>query len=371
MSATYPLPVSPDTTAPAATPLLSVEKLKTYFNTPRGVVRAVDGVSFSVERGKTRAIVGESGCGKSMTALSLLQLVPEPAGYIDSGRVLFEGSDLLDLTWEQMRSVRGKDIGIIFQEPMTSLNPTFTIGYQIREAMLLHGKTHAQADKRAVELLDRIGLQNPAQALRQYPHELSGGMRQRVMIAIALANQPKLLIADEPTTALDVTVQAQILALIRELQAETGMAVLLITHDLGIVAEVSDYVSVMYAGQVVEDAPTRDLFKNPLHPYTKGLFASLPARNRRGQDLATLEGTVPDAANWPKACRFAPRCAFRWESCDTIKPKLHPPGAGRPVRCHIYDPEIPGKPNVERAEAEHLTGAVSDVVVAPSAGGAK
>ena len=298
-----------------------------------------------------------------MTALSLLQLVPEPAGYIESGRVMFEGSDLLDLTWEQMRGVRGKDIGIIFQEPMTSLNPTFTIGYQIREAMTLHGKTQNQATARAMELLGRIGLEDPAHALRQYPHELSGGMRQRVMIAIALANQPKLLIADEPTTALDVTVQAQILALIRELQAETGMAVLLITHDLGIVAEVADHVSVMYAGQVVEDAPTRDLFKNPLHPYTKGLFASLPARNRRGQDLATLEGTVPDAANWPPACRFAPRCPFRWESCETIKPKLRPPGADRPVRCHLYDPEIPGQPNLERAQADHLTGNVTADVV--------
>ncbi len=340
-------------------PLLSVENLRTYFNSPRGVVKAVDGVSFTVEKGKTRAIVGESGCGKSMTALSLLQLVPEPAGYIDSGRIVFENRDLLDLTWDQMRSVRGKDIGMIFQEPMTSLNPTFTIGYQIREAMTLHGKTNQEAEARALELLGRIGLENPAQALRQYPHELSGGMRQRVMIAIALANRPKLLIADEPTTALDVTVQAQILALIRELQAETGMAVLLITHDLGIVAEVADDVSVMYAGQVVEDATTRDLFKTPLHPYTKGLFASLPARNRRGQDLATLEGTVPDAANWPKACRFAERCGYRWAECDTIKPKLNPPGANRPVRCHLYDPSVPGRPNLEKAQADHITGDVT------------
>ena len=340
-------------------PLLQVQDLKVYFDTPRGVVRAVDGVSFTVNRGETRAIVGESGCGKSMTALSLLQLVPEPAGYIDSGRILFEGKDLLNRSWDQMREIRGKDIGMIFQEPMTSLNPTFTIGYQLREAMIIHGKSKDEADKRGIELLERIGLKNAAQTMRQYPHELSGGMRQRVMIAIALANRPKLLIADEPTTALDVTVQAQILSLIRELQAETGMAVLLITHDLGIVAEVADKVSVMYAGQVVEDASTRDLFKNPLHPYSKGLFASLPARNRRGQDLATLEGVVPDAANWPAACRFAPRCAYRWNSCETIAPILRPSGADRPVRCHIYNPEIPGRPDQSRAEIDHVAGNVT------------
>jgi oligopeptide/dipeptide ABC transporter ATP-binding protein len=325
--------------------LLQVENLKTYFHTPRGIAKAVDGVSFSVEKGETRAIVGESGCGKSITALSLLQLVPEPAGYIESGRILFEGKDLLDRTWEQMREVRGDDISMIFQEPMTSLNPVYTVGWQIEETMRAHGKNAATARARALELLDRVGIKDPSGALRQYPHELSGGMRQRVMIAIALANRPKLLVADEPTTALDVTVQAQILALIRELQKETGMAVLLITHDLGIVAEVADTVSVMYAGQVVEDAPTRELFKNPRHPYTRGLFASLPARNRRGQDLATLEGVVPDSAAWPKGCRFADRCKYTWESCHTIAPTFHPTGSDRPVRCHLYDPNISGRPS--------------------------
>ncbi|MES2462827.1 MAG: ABC transporter ATP-binding protein [Armatimonadota bacterium] len=348
-------------------PLLSVENLRTYFSSSRGTVKAVDGVSSTVNRGETRAIVGESGCGKSMTALSLLQLVPEPAGYIDSGRILFEGKDLLDRTWSEMREVRGKDIAMIFQEPMTSLNPVYNIGYQIREAMSVHGKGAAEATDRAIHLLGRVGLDNPAQALRQYPHELSGGMRQRVMIAIALANQPKLLIADEPTTALDVTVQAQILGLIRELQRENEMAVLLITHDLGIVAEVADQVSVMYAGQVVESADTRSLFKDPRHPYSKGLFASLPARNRRGQDLATLEGIVPDAANWPPACRFAPRCPFRWESCDTILPKLHPPGSDRPVRCHIYDPTIPGRPNLEKAKALNIAGDVTSDIAPTTA----
>lgn len=329
-------------------PLLQVENLRTYFTVPGNkVARAVDGVSFTVSRGETRAIVGESGCGKSITALSLLQLVPEPAGYIESGRILFEGRDLLDLTWEQMRAVRGKDIGMIFQEPMTSLNPTYTIGWQLAEAMTIHGKGQSEAVARAVELLGRIGLANPELVLKQYPHELSGGMRQRVMIAMALANRPKLLVADEPTTALDVTVQAQILALIRELQEEMGMAVLLITHDLGIVAEVADTVSVMYAGQVVEDTTTSALFKSPQHPYTRALFASLPARNRRGQDLVTLEGIVPPPTAWPKACRFAPRCAFRQDVCDTTPPKIlsknseQVGGDGRPTRCHIYDPEIP------------------------------
>jgi oligopeptide/dipeptide ABC transporter ATP-binding protein len=327
-------------------PLLQVENLRTYFSSSRGTVKAVDGVSFTVNKGETRAIVGESGCGKSITALSLLQLVPEPAGYIDSGRILFEGKDLLDLTWEQMRSVRGKHISMIFQEPMTSLNPTFTIGWQLREAMTIHGKDSLAATNRAIELLGRVGLKDPAQTLRQYPHELSGGMRQRVMIAMALANEPQLLIADEPTTALDVTIQAQILALIRELQQETEMAVLLITHDLGIVAEVADEVTVMYAGQVVEEAPTRLLFKEPRHPYTRGLFASLPARNRRGQDLATLEGTVPDAANWPVGCRFTDRCAYRFGSCPVIPPKEHPADSDRPVRCHLWDPDIPDRPSI-------------------------
>jgi oligopeptide/dipeptide ABC transporter ATP-binding protein len=312
-------------------PLLQVENLRTYFRSSRGAVKAVDGVSFTVEAGKTRAIVGESGCGKSMTALSILQLVPEPAGYIASGRILFGGVDLLDRTWNEMRAVRGKEIAMIFQEPMTSLNPTLTIGYQLREAMTIHGKSAAEAEKRAIELLGRVGLRDPQLTLRQYPHELSGGMRQRIMIAMALANRPKLLIADEPTTALDVTVQAQILGLIRELQQETGMAVLLITHDLGIVAEVSDDVSVMYAGQVVEEAVTPELFARPRHPYTQGLFASLPARNRRGQDLATLEGIVPDAAAWPVGCRFTDRCACRFELCPIVAPAFVDG-----VRCHLY-----------------------------------
>lgn len=340
-------------------PIIQVENLRTYFDTSRGTAKAVDGVSFSINRGETLAIVGESGCGKSMTALSLLQLVPEPAGYIAGGRVLFEGRDLLAQTWEAMRSIRGKDIGMIFQEPMTSLNPVFTVGNQLIEAMEIHDTaTGNAAHQRAVEALDRVGLKNPAQVLRQYPHELSGGMRQRVMIAMSLVNEPKLLIADEPTTALDVTVQAQILRLLNKLQSETGMAILLITHDLGIVAEVADRAAVMYAGQFVELATVSDLFQEPRHPYTRGLFASLPSRNRRGQDLATLEGIVPDATQWPAACRFEPRCRYRWDECRKIAPKYHPAGTDRPVRCHLYDPEIP-KPQNAANSSEIKTEATS------------
>jgi oligopeptide/dipeptide ABC transporter ATP-binding protein len=328
-----------------AHPLLQVENLRTYLQTPGGVARAVDGVSFSVDERETLAIVGESGCGKSMTALSILQLVPEPAGYIEGGRILFRGKDLLDYTWDEMRRLRGRDIAMIFQEPMTSLNPVLTVGQQLVESMRVHGMPLEQAKRRAKDLLARVELSDPAQILRQYPHELSGGMRQRVMIAIALSNDPQLLIADEPTTALDVTVQAQILALIRRLQRETGMAVLLITHDLGIVAEMADHVAVMYAGQIVETATTRDLFRDPKHPYTCGLFSSIPARGRRGQDLATLEGTVPEATSWPPACRFEPRCPHRWALCGAKSPAFISIGEGRSARCHLFDLEEASQPS--------------------------
>jgi len=315
-----------------ANPLLHVEDLRTWFRSPRGIVKAVDGVSFTVESGRTRALVGESGCGKSITALSVPQLVPEPAGYIAGGRILWDSEDLLERTWSAMRPLRGREIAMIFQEPMTSLNPVATIGRQLEEASTVHGGAWRAARARALELLERVGLRDPSATLRQYPHELSGGMRQRVMIAMALANRPRLLIADEPTTALDVTVQAQILALIAELQRETGMAVLLITHDLGIVAEVADDVSVMYAGQIVEEAPTAALFAEPRHPYTQALFASLPSRSRRGGDLATLEGMVPDPAAWPAGCRFAERCARRLPECADAPP-WRSLAADRRVRC--------------------------------------
>lgn len=329
-------------------PLLQVDNLRTYVSTPYGIARAVDGVSFALEQGETLALVGESGCGKSMTALSILQLVPEPAGYIDSGRILFEGKDLLDLTWSQMRQVRGNHIAMIFQEPMTSLNGTRTVGWQLVEAMEVHGKVSGHAaQRRALEMLTRVGLEHPALVLRQYPHELSGGMRQRVLIAMALANEPKLLLADEPTTALDVTIQAQILDMMRDLQRTLGMSILFITHDLGIVAKMAQHVAVMYAGQIVESAPTQQLFHQPCHPYTRGLFASLPSRYRRGIDLATLAGAVPQATHWPRACRFEPRCPARWGTCAQMPPRMLETTPGHTVRCHLYDPTVADRPGLD------------------------
>src|SRR4051812_30843381 len=322
-----------------AEPLLQIEDLRTYFHSPRGVVRAVDGVGLTLDKGKTLAIVGESGCGKSMTALSILQLVPEPAGYIENGHIFYRGKDLLDHTVDEMRDIRGREIAMIFQEPMTSLNPVFTIGMQLIEALAVHDRARGSAaTQRALELLELVNLPNPPQILRNYPFELSGGMRQRVMIAMALACDPDLLIADEPTTALDVTVQAQILELIAGLQQRLGMAVLLITHDLGIVAEMADDVAVMYAGQIIEAAPTRDLFREPKHPYTQGLFASLPHRRRRGQELAALEGSVPDPAAWPPGCRFEPRRPKRFEPCRAIPPVWAEPRPGHTLACHLHPP---------------------------------
>jgi peptide/nickel transport system ATP-binding protein len=346
-----------------AEPLLRVEDLRTYFHSSRGTVRAVDGVSFTVDKGQTLAIVGESGCGKSMTALSILQLVPEPAGYIESGRIIYKGKDLLDRTVEEMRAIRGDEISMIFQEPMTSLNPVFTVETQLVEALEVHGRARGDAAReRCLELLELVKLPGPEQILRSYPFELSGGMRQRVMIAMALACDPDLLIADEPTTALDVTVQAQILELIAELQQRLGMAVLLITHDLGVVAEMADDVAVMYAAQIVESAPTRDLFREPKHPYTQGLFASLPHRRRRGEELAVIEGTVPDPAAWPPGCRFEPRCPHRFEPCATIPPPLAEPRPGHTVTCHLHPPGVTEPP---RPEAEAATVApVTEVVAA-------
>ncbi len=302
--------------------VLEVRNLRTYLETPRGRAWAVDGVSFSLEAGRTRAIVGESGCGKSITALSIMQLLPEPMGFVDSGEILLNGKDLLDYTWKEVSEFRGSEIAMIFQEPRTSLNPTFTIGNQVAESVVAHGGTWAQGKTRALELLERVGIENPSGVLKQYPHELSGGMQQRVMIAIALANRPKVLIADEPTTALDVTVQAQILSLMKEIQAEMGMAILLITHDLGVVAEMGDDVSVMYAGQIVEDAPVRQLFHSPQHPYTIDLLASRPVRRQRGKDLAVIEGTVPSATDWPQGCRYAERCRFAIPACKAAVPPL-------------------------------------------------
>ncbi len=311
------------------TALLEVENLGTWFYTRHGIVKAVDGVKFEVASGETLAIVGESGCGKSMTALSLMRLIPDPPGRIVSGTIKLGGRNLLELTEEQMRKVRGNEISMIFQEPMTSLNPVMTIGKQIAEALILHRSLDKKAaGKRAVEMLDLVKIPEPHQRAREYPHQLSGGMRQRAMIAMALACNPKVLIADEPTTALDVTIQAQILELIVELQREFGAAVILITHDLGVVAETARRVIVMYAGRKVEEAEVGELFARPLHPYTQGLLASIPRldlmrgeiRNNGNGRLQEIPGIVPPLFALPEGCAFAPRCPKADDRCRSQRP---------------------------------------------------
>ena len=284
--------------------LLHIESLQTSFASAGGMVRAVDGVSIDIKKGQTFALLGESGCGKSMTALSTMRLVPEPAGRITNGVIRLDGEDLLQLPEVAMRDVRGKRIAMIFQEPMTSLNPVLTIGQQIEETLVCHKNLSGeQARKRVLELIDAVGIPDPAQRYKEYPHQLSGGMKQRVMIAIALAGEPELLIADEPTTALDVTIQAQVLELMQQLQKDTGMAILLITHDLGVVSEMADRVAVMYAGQIVEEADREAFFANPRHPYSKKLFQSLPDMEKRGQRLAVIHGSVPSLATEFSGCR--------------------------------------------------------------------
>lgn len=314
--------------------LLEIEKLQTHFFTDRGVARAVDGVSFDVPRGQTVALVGESGCGKTVTALSIMRLVPDPPGKIVNGKVTFQGRDLLGLTEREMRSVRGKEIAMIFQEPMTSLNPVFRVGAQVAEAIILHQKvSKREARKRTVELLDKVGIPEAEQRADEYPHQMSGGMCQRVMIAMALSCNPSLLIADEPTTALDVTIQAQILALLRELQQEFHMSILLITHDLGIVAETADNVAVMYASKIVEWAPCTDLFREPLHPYTVGLFRSLPRLEGERKRLRVIPGTVPSPLDFPSGCKFHPRCPIAADKCATDEPELMDAADGRLAAC--------------------------------------
>lgn len=329
--------------------LLEVKNLVTEFHTDEGVLRAVDDVSFEIPAGGTVGVVGESGCGKSVTSLSILRLIQKP-GRIVSGRILFEGRDLLALSEREMRKVRGKDISMIFQEPMSSLNPVYTVGDQIIESIVLHQKkSKREAWARAVELLALVGIPSPEERVRAYPHQLSGGMRQRVMIAMALACEPKLLIADEPTTALDVTIQAQILELLGRLREQLHMAVMLITHDLGLVAEFADEVVVMYAGRVVERAPVRPLFADPCHPYTRGLLRSVPsyADNARRTRLPTIPGVVPDLRTLPPGCRFQARCAERFEPCERAEPALYEVRARsteetlspRLSRCYLEDPQ--------------------------------
>ena len=315
--------------------LLAVEGLRTQFATSGGTVRAVDGLSFAIERGEVLGLVGESGCGKSVTSLSIMRLVPPP-GRVTAGRILLDGDDLLDKDAEAMRRVRGARIAMVFQEPMTALNPVFSIGDQIAAAVRAHeGGGRRAAWERAVEMLDRVQVPSPRERARDYPHQLSGGLRQRAMIALALAPGPQLLIADEPTTALDVTIQAQILDLLRRLQADRGMAVLLITHDLGVVAELCHRVAIIYAGRIVEMAPVAKIFEEPLHPYTRGLLRCLPHPSRFGQPLSSIEGAPPDLRQAGAGCGFAPRCPLALESCRRDEPALDERRPGHFVACPV------------------------------------
>jgi peptide/nickel transport system ATP-binding protein len=317
-------------------PILQVKDLRTYFHVKEGVVKAVDGVSYCLNRGETLGLVGESGCGKSVSALSILQLVDRPPAEIHSGEILFEGKNLLDLTEREMREVRGCSISMIFQEPMTSLNPVLSIGFQIGEVLTVHqGMTPSEAREKTVDLLKLVGIPAPHRRAGEYPHQLSGGMRQRVMIAMALACNPKVLIADEPTTALDVTIQAQILDLMMGLQDELGTTILLITHDLGIIAETAKRVAVMYAGKIVEESDVTTLFREPLHPYTQGLLRSVTRIDMAGERhrLAEIPGVVPDLYSLPKGCTFFERCPAGKKTCQLEEPELRPVREGHFVRC--------------------------------------
>jgi oligopeptide/dipeptide ABC transporter ATP-binding protein len=322
-------------------PLLSIRDLRTYFYTENGVARSVDGVSFDIDAGETVGIVGESGCGKSVTALSILRLI-QPPGRIEPGsHIEFEGKDLVEIGDEEIRKVRGNRISMIFQEPMSALNPVFTVGDQVAEVARIHGgMSRKQAWDRAVESLALTGMPAPEDRARQYPHQLSGGMRQRVLIAMALIMKPALIIADEPTTALDVTIQAQILDLLLNLQKEFGTSILMITHDLGVIAEMTSRVIVMYAGEVVEEAPVKDLFARPHHPYTEGLMHSMPRIGHDLERLNVIPGTVPPPTNWPVGCRFHDRCPYSWDLPEREHPPLYHIGAGHESRCHLaIEPE--------------------------------
>ena len=322
--------------------LLDVKGLETTFFTDDGAVKAVDSIDFHVHEGEVLGIVGESGCGKSVTSLSIMRLIPSPPGKITAGEVLLDGKDLVNLSDKEMRSIRGKDVAMIFQEPMTSLNPLFTIGNQLIEAIRIHNKSWSkkQAMERAVEMMKLVGLPRAEELIHEYPHQLSGGMRQRVMIAMALVCDPKVLIADEPTTALDVTIQAQILKLMRDLNERLNTAILLITHDLGVVAETCERVIVMYAGQVVEEAPVREIFKNPQHPYTKGLIQSVPDMRFKKDSLYSIPGNVPKPGTIKEGCRFAPRCEYATERCMKETPSLYRTSDVHQARCFLVEEEV-------------------------------
>ena len=321
--------------------LIEVKNLKTFFKTEAGIVKAVNDVSFKVKKGETVCVVGESGCGKSITAMSIMGLVSKDTGFNDGGQILFENKDLLKATDAEMRSIRGKDIAMIFQEPMSSLNPTFTIGFQVMEPLILHeGLDKKTARKRAIGLLEEVGIPRANEIVDCYPHELSGGMRQRVMIAMGLACKPKLLIADEPTTALDVTIQAQILDLMRKIKSDLNTSILLITHDLGVVAEMADYVVVMYAGKVVEEGGVMEIFKNPSHPYTKGLLKSKPIITERKEELYSIPGQVPNPVGIPDSCYFSERCECCKPECKNTIPHLRLIEDNHKVACWLYEEKI-------------------------------
>ena len=318
--------------------LIEVKNLKTFFKTEAGIVKAVNDVSFKVKKGETVCVVGESGCGKSITAMSIMGLVSKDTGFNDGGQILFENKDLVKATDAEMRSIRGKDIAMIFQEPMSSLNPTFTIGFQVMEPLILHeGLDKKTARKRAIGLLEEVGIPRANEIVDCYPHELSGGMRQRVMIAMGLACKPKLLIADEPTTALDVTIQAQILDLMRKIKKDLNTSILLITHDLGVVAEMADYVVVMYAGKVVEEGGVMEIFKNPSHPYTKGLLKSKPIITERKEELYSIPGQVPNPVGIPDSCYFSERCEYCKPECKNTIPHLRLIEDNHKVACWLYE----------------------------------
>jgi oligopeptide/dipeptide ABC transporter ATP-binding protein len=327
-------------TPPADDILLDVRDLQTHFHVMDGTVKAVDGVSFSVPRGGTVGLVGESACGKSVTALTIMRLLDIPPAEVVGGEVWFDGREILGIPEEEMRAIRGKDMAMIFQEPLTSMNPVFTVGDQIAEQVKLHLKvSDKEAWERSIEAIRLVGINSPEQRVKQYPHEMSGGMRQRVMIAMALSCEPKLLIADEPTTALDVTIQAQILELLKTIQQRTKSALMLITHDLGVVAEMVDQTVVMYAGQIVEEGTVEEVLTRPTDPYTMGLIESLPSVDKRGGRLSAIKGVVPSPFNLPPGCRFAPRCPYTWDACNATVPELVASGGpGQRARCLLHTP---------------------------------
>lgn len=318
-------------------PLLEVKNLKTSFKINKKWVPAVEEVSFHVAPGETLGIVGESGCGKSVTSMSILRLLPKATTQICADEILFQGRDISKLSDKEMTHVRGKGIGMIFQDSMTSLNPVKTVGKQLDESFIVHHSASAsEAPALSIEMLKKVGIPSPEKRYREYPHQLSGGMRQRVMIAVALAQNPSLIIADEPTTALDVTIQAQIMELMKEMKEKTGVSIMLITHDMGVVAEMADKIMVMYAGMVIEYASAREIFKDPLHPYTKGLLASIPRKDKDIERLYTIEGTVPSLTSMPNGCRFCERCSYAAERCRTERPKMYRRGE-RSVCCFLYE----------------------------------